>query len=109
MPDSDDKKSSAWARDAWLNVLGVVHGAEHELQKAAHKVLESAGIDPNAESVRAEVVDRMRKNRDEFERRLDEGVKDAIARARAPIDKQLASVKARLERIQSKIDARRKR
>ena len=109
MPESDEKRGPVWAKDAWLGVLGVVHGAEAELQKAANRLLESVGLDPNAESMRAELVGRMRRNRDQLERKLDEGVREAVARARAPIDKQLASMRTRLEKIQSKIDARRRR
>jgi hypothetical protein len=49
----------------------------------------------------------MKKNREELERRVDEGVKTAVARVRAPIDKELASLKERVEKLQQKVEQRR--
>jgi hypothetical protein len=81
---------------AWLSVLGVFTSAEHRL-------MESLGLNPD-NPLGVELLARMKKNREEFERRVDEGVKSAVAKVRAPIDKELAQLKARVEKIQTKIE-----
>jgi hypothetical protein len=83
---------------AWLSVLGVFTSAEHRL-------MESLGLNPE-NPLGVELLQRMKKNREEFERKVDEGVKNAVARVRAPIDKEIAQLKARVEKIQQKIEKR---
>jgi hypothetical protein len=83
---------------AWLSVLGVFTSAEHRL-------MESLGLNPE-NPLGIELLQRMKKNREEFERKVDEGVKNAVARVRAPIDKEIAQLKARVEKIQQKIEKR---
>lgn len=80
----------------WLSVLGVIHSAEH-------KVAESLGLNPDA-PLGAELLARVKRNREEFERRVDEGVKKAVASVRAPIDKELAGIRARVEKLQQRIE-----
>ena len=67
---------------------------------------ETLGVSPDA-NLGAELMARVKKNREEFERRIDEGVKAAVAKVRAPIDKEIASLKERVEQLQSKIEAQR--
>ena len=83
---------------AWLSVLGVFTSAEQRL-------MESLGLNPE-NPLGVELLQRMKKNREEFERKVDEGVKNAVARVRAPIDKEIAQLKARVEKIQQKIEKR---
>jgi hypothetical protein len=83
---------------AWLSVLGVFTSAEHRL-------MESLGLNPE-NPLGVELLARMKKNREEFERKVDEGVKTAVAKVRAPIDKEIAQLKARVEKIQQKIEKR---
>ena len=85
---------------AWMSILGVFTSAEH-------KLMETFGLNPE-NPLGAEIVARMKKNREELERRVDEGVKTAVAKVRAPIDKELASMKARVEQLQAKLDRRKK-
>jgi hypothetical protein len=85
---------------AWMSVLGVFTSAEH-------KLMETLGLNPE-NPLGVEIVARMKKNREELERRVDEGVKTAVARVRAPIDKELATLKARMEKLTAKIDKRKK-
>lgn len=89
-------------RDAWLALTGAISSAETEVQK---RFYESLGLQPDA-NLTAELMSRVRKNREEFERRIDEGVKAAMARVRAPIDKEIASLKQRVEKIQEKVEKR---
>jgi hypothetical protein len=92
-------------REAWMGVLGVFTSAESEMHK---KLLESLGMPPDA-NLATELLARVRKNREEFERRVDEGVKAAVARVRAPIDKELAALKTRVEQLQEKVEERRRK
>ncbi|MGZ3442440.1 MAG: hypothetical protein ACXVDD_23125 [Polyangia bacterium] len=83
-------------QQAWLSFLGVFSSAEHRL-------MESLGLNPD-NPLGPEILARMKKNREEFERRVDEGVKSAVAKVRAPLDNELAQLKARVEKIQQKIE-----
>jgi hypothetical protein len=88
-------------RDAWLALTGAISSAETEVQK---RFYESLGVSPDA-NLGSELLARVRKNREEFERRIDEGVKAAVAKVRAPIDKEIASLKERVEKLQTRIEA----
>jgi len=92
----ENKEARGKLHDAWLNLVGMVSNAEH-------KMMESLGLNPDA-PLGEELLGRIRKNREDFERRIDEGVKTAVARVRAPIDKELASLRTRVEKIQEAID-----
>jgi hypothetical protein len=109
MPDDKEKDARrtplAAVRDAWMALTGALSAAETEVQK---RFYESLGLSPDA-NLSAELMARVRKNREEFERRIDEGVKAAVAKVRAPIDKEIASLKERVERLQQKVEAERAR
>ena len=101
MSDDKDKRTPLVAlREAWLTLTGAISSAESEVQK---RFYESLGLEPDA-NLAAELMSRVKKNREEFERKIDEGVKATLAAVRAPIDKELASIKARVEKLQEKID-----
>ena len=104
--DKDDAKRTPVRamRDAWLALTGAISHAETEVQKRFYETL---GVSPDA-NLGAELMARVKKNREEFERRIDEGVKAAVAKVRAPIDKEIAMLKERVEKLQQKIDLRKK-
>jgi polyhydroxyalkanoate synthesis regulator phasin len=94
-------------KEAWLSFLGVFGTAETELNKASARLLETLGFpadEKGEHNIAAELMARMRKNRDEFERRVDEGVKNAVAKVRAPLDKEIAQLKTRLETLHTRFD-----
>ena len=102
--EKDPKRTPFGAmRDAWLALTGALATAETEVQKRFYETL---GVSPDA-NLGEELLARVKKNREEFERRIDEGVKAAVARVRAPIDKELASLKERVEKLQQKVEQRR--
>jgi hypothetical protein len=103
--DKEKRTPLAALRDAWLALTGAFSTAETEVQK---RFYESLGLQPDA-NLATELMTRVKKNREEFERKIDEGVKAAVARVRAPIDKELASFKQRVEKLQEKIEARKKK
>jgi len=45
----------------------------------------------------------MKKNREDIEKKIDEGVKATLAKVRAPIDKEIANLKTRLEQAQAEL------
>jgi hypothetical protein len=110
MADSKDdprNESVPLIREAWLSVLGVFNQAEAEVNKATNKLFESLGVPADEKGehhLAAEFMARMKKNRDDIERRIDEGVKAAVAKVRAPIDKEIATLKTRLESVQARFD-----
>jgi uncharacterized protein YlxW (UPF0749 family) len=101
--NKDPKRPVASLRDAWLALTGALSHAETEVQKRFYETL---GVSPDA-NLGVELMARVKKNREEFERRIDEGVKAAVAKVRAPIDKEIATLKERVEKLQQKIDQRR--
>src|SRR5881392_1075740 len=102
--EKDSKRTPLTAmRDAWMALTGALTAAESDLQKRFYETL---GLAPDA-NLSAEIVTRVKKNREEFERKIDEGVKAAVAKVRAPIDKEIASLKERVEKLQTKIEAKR--
>ena len=105
MADEKDTKRTPVAamRDAWLALTGAIATAETEVQKRFYETL---GVSPDA-NLGEELMARVKKNRQEFERRIDEGVKAAVAKVRAPIDKELASLRERVEKLQKKVEERR--
>ena len=105
MADEKDSKRTPVAamRDAWMALTGAIATAETEVQKRFYETL---GVSPDA-NLGEELLARVKKNRQEFERRIDEGVKAAVAKVRAPIDKEIASLKERVEKLQKKVEERR--
>ncbi len=113
MASTDDKNDSRSLQqtisELWMGVLGVINQAETEVQKASQKVIDRVNETVGASQeqghkLATELMGRMRRNREEFERRIDDGVKAAIAKVRAPIDKELAQLRTRLERITQRLD-----
>src|SRR5260370_20876189 len=100
MSDDKEKRTPLQAvRDAWMALTGVIQSAESEVQR---RFYESLGMPPDA-NLAAELMSRVKKNREEFERRVDEGVKAAGAKARAPVDKGLASLKERIAKLGARL------
>src|SRR6185503_18202590 len=84
MNEGERKTLQQSLRETWMGALGVLSGAEHEVSRAAQRVLESMGLSGEGEHTVKDavhdLVERVRRNRDAFERRVDEGVKAAVAR-----------------------------
>ena len=99
-PKNDPRGFQQSVKEAWLSVLGVFNQAED-------KLFESLGIPADEKGehhLAAEFMARVRKNRDDIEKRIDEGVKVAVAKVRAPIDKEIAALKTRLETVQTRLE-----
>jgi hypothetical protein len=109
---ADPKNFQATVKEAWLSVLGVFNQAEAEVNKATNKLFESLGVPADEKGehhLAAEFMARMKKNRDDIQKRIDDGVQATIAKIRAPIDKEIATLKGRLEQAQAKFEELQKR
>lgn len=107
MADSELKKSLQQSvRETWMSALGVVTGVEGEVARATGRLLDSLGLprDEAGHLAAGEIVARIRRNRDELERRVDEGVRSAVGRVRLPIAQEIAALRLRVERLQSKVE-----
>jgi hypothetical protein len=111
-PKTDPRGFQATVKEAWLSVLGVFNQAEAEVSKATNKLFESLGVPADEKGehhLAAEFMARMKKNRDDIQKRIDESVQTAVAKIRAPIDKEIATIKGRLEQVQLKFEELQKR
>ena len=107
MADAEQKRTLQQSlRDTWLHALGVLGSAEHEVARAALRVMESVGFASDAEgkSVAGELLARVRRNSAELEHRVDEGVKAAVARVRQPFVQEIVVLRGRVEKLQRSID-----
>ena len=105
--DPKDAGASQPLRDAWLSVLGVFQTAESEVHKAAGRLIESFGIssaDTTPQGLAKELMARMKKNRDEFEKRVEDGVKSAFQKLKEPIDLQVGQLRTRIEELGKKLE-----
>ncbi|MSP63531.1 MAG: hypothetical protein EXR72_24945 [Myxococcales bacterium] len=93
-------------RETWMHALGVITGAEGEVARAAHRVLEAVGLSTDAEAKgpTRELFARFRRNRALFEQRVDEGVKAAVARVRLPLAQEIALLRGRVEKLQKSVE-----
>ena len=109
MSEGERKSLQQSLRETWMGALGVISGAEAEATRAAHRVMESVGLHVESETQAVkdalhDLVERVKKNRDELERRVDEGVKAAVTRVRGPISDDLQSLRGRLEKVQKRVE-----
>ena len=122
MSDAEKKHLPHLLRETWMNALGVLHGAESEVAKTAHRVLESMGIPiapaapgdegaaqlPEVKAVVREIFVKVQRNRADLERRLDEGVRATVDRLRRPFAQELDQVRARIDKLQQRVDGLRR-
>src|SRR4051812_10154220 len=108
MNEGERKTLQQSLRETWMGALGVLSGAEHEMARAAQRMLESMGLREGGEhtvkdAVR-DLVERVRKNRDVLERRVDEGVKAAVARVHRPLQHEVDLIRGRIEQVQKRLE-----
>ena len=88
-------------REAWMGALGAISGAESEWHRLRERLHAAAFGD---ESLLADLVAHVQKSRVELERRVDEGVKTAVARAVGPIIAEIDALRTRLDRLGARIE-----
>ena len=109
MSETERRSLQQSLRETWTGARGVISGAEAEATRAAHRALESVGlhVESEAQAVKDalhELVERVRKNREELERRVDEGVKAAMARVHRPLADELRELRGRIEVVQKRVE-----
>ncbi len=109
MNDGERKTLQQSMRDAWM---GVLNGAEADATRAAQRLFELTGLRPEGAEPPASIKDAMhdlvehvKHNRDLLERRVEDGVKAAVARVHAPLQEELATLRTRLEAVQRRVEA----
>ena len=93
-------------REAWLGALGTLERTEIELHRLGERLREAVIGD---ESVAADLTSRIRQRRAELERRVDEGVRSALARVADPLTTELAALRERLDRLATRLDEQARR
>lgn len=110
MNEADRNKVPRSLREIREGAIELIAGAEAELQRVAGRVLDSIGLKGEGDvpaRIRDSVndlVDKARLHREEIERRVDEGVKQAAARVGRPIAEELGTLRARLEKVQERVE-----
>ena len=89
----------------------MVTSAEHELGKATQRLRETLGgaTTDDDRTLTQLFVDRARQQRAELEHRIESEVQATLSRVRAPIDRELAAMKGRMEQLGVKLEALRQR
>lgn len=111
MSDEHDDEKRSLPREVQRAFMQVVMSAESEVARATQKLRETLGAtdDADARTLGQLLVDRARKERDELEQHIEAEVKRSVGRVRAPIDREIEAMRARMEKLGEKLDALRKR
>lgn len=107
MNEGERKSLQQSLRETWMGALGVLTDAEAEVSRTVHRVLDTLGSRVEGDSLSAavrELVERVKKNTAELEKRVDDGVKAAVARVHGPIAAELAVLRVRLETVQKRME-----
>ncbi len=102
----DRRSVSDFFQHLWTQALGTVSGAEEETQKLLGRVQAMAGW--SQDEVKKQVQqfsERLTGQRREVERRLDDTVKQAVARVRVPRREEIAQLNARLDALSRRVEA----
>lgn len=121
MDESEKKTLQQSLREAWLGVLGVLSQAEEEAMRTGQRILEAMGLGGEGHGegtpeesggeaaerghLMGELMRRVRLNHEALERRVDEEVRQAVARIRRPLAEELATLRGRVEQLQRRIEA----
>ncbi len=100
---SERRSFAELLRQVWLTALGSVSNAESELHKATTRLTERLSGNKEVALV-AELVARAKKNRQALEQHIDGAVRAATQKWRAPIERELEGLRARLDAVEKKIN-----
>jgi polyhydroxyalkanoate synthesis regulator phasin len=92
-------------QEAWSHALAGATAAEQEAEKVFNKVADVAGFSP--EDVRRHARDfaeRLKAQRKELEKSIDEGVKRAANRLQVPTKSDLDAIEQRLTALSTKVE-----
>lgn len=90
----------------WSQALASVSAAEEEAAKAVHKLQGAAGLSQDeAKRFVRELTERLKSQRKELERTVDERVRTSLARVKAPRREELQELQRRLDRVAERMQA----
>jgi polyhydroxyalkanoate synthesis regulator phasin len=93
-------------KEAWSQALAGVNAAEHEAEKVLGRIADAAGFTP--EDVRRharEFAERLRTQRREIEKALDEAVRKAAAKVRLPSRGEVETLRQRVDALTARLEA----
>ena len=103
--ESHDDGLTAYVREAWGNAVVAVSDAGDEVQKILTRIGDWVEMRPEeARRVTAELSEKLRQERQQLEAVIDGAVRRSVAPFRLPTRDQLASIEARLEAIEGRLD-----
>jgi hypothetical protein len=88
-------------REAWLDALGTLERTETELLRLGERLREAFIGD---ESTATALMSRIRQRRVELERRVDDGVRHALAMMADPLRREIAGLRERLDLLTARLD-----
>lgn len=102
-----DKKSvPEFFQQVWSQALMAVTGAEEEATKLLNRIQGAAGwSQEEAKRQVNEFTHRLATQRKDLEKRLDDAVKQSLARVRVPRREEIAQLNARLDAITKRVEA----
>lgn len=100
---SDRRSSQELFRDLWSQALVTVGAAEEEVKKLLERLGDA--LDPqDVQRYRRELADRLRTQRKDLERSVEEGIRRALGRLRVPSREELESLRAKVEELGERLD-----
>jgi polyhydroxyalkanoate synthesis regulator phasin len=108
----DKKPLGELLRETWLNAMGLVSSAEAELSRATSRLAEILGRPKEeAQHLAQELQARVRRNREELDRRVHDAVHTVSEKLSHPLANEVAQLRQRIEQLNARLDeaARRRR
>jgi hypothetical protein len=93
-------------REAWIDALGTLERTEGELLRLGDRLREVLIGDESAVTA---LTSRIRQRRTELERRVDDGVRHALALVADPIRHEIAGLRERADRLTFRLDEQARR
>ncbi|MBI5479369.1 MAG: hypothetical protein HY906_10960 [Deltaproteobacteria bacterium] len=93
-------------REAWLDALGTLERTEGELLRLGERLREAFIGDESAVTA---LTSRIRQRSAELERKVDEGVRNALTKVADPIRHEIASLRERADLLTTRLDEQARR
>ncbi len=105
-PRGTDRKSSQdLFRDLWSQALLTVGAAEDEARRLLDRLAEAVEIQPEElQRYRRELTERLRSQRKELEKSVEEGIRKALGRLKIPSREEVDSLASKVDSLASRLD-----
>jgi polyhydroxyalkanoate synthesis regulator phasin len=98
----------AAVKKAWSDASSAIGSVEEEVNRRFRQLVDKTGLSQGSEELQRVVTDvgrRLQTSGEELERRLEESVKSAVARVRAPVTEELANLRSRAEKLGQRVES----